>query len=173
MEPTPFTAIARVVKAHGLAGELSCTEFEGPLDELAPGLEVWFVPPPDGARSGRLRSVRPGPKGVLATVDGVDSIDEARALQGTLMLAPTAELPSGWVSEDEPNYVGLSVNDVERGYLGEVADVIVTGANDVWVLHNGPFGEVLLPVIDDGVLSVDEEEHAATVRLLPGLLGEE
>ena len=67
---------------------------------------------------------------------------------------------------------GLAVTDVRRGLLGEVVEVIVTGANDVWVLE-GPLGEVLLPVIDDVVVRVDYESRTATVQALPGLLPEE
>jgi len=48
----------------------------------------------------------------------------------------------------------------------------VTGANDVWVVH-GPYGEVLLPVIDDVVVSFDEDAETVMVTLLPGLLPEE
>ena len=61
----------------------------------------------------------------------------------------------------------MSVVDEARGVLGEIVEVIVTGANDVWVV-DGPFGEVLLPVIDDVVLDVDEEARTAQVRLLAG-----
>lgn len=173
MEPTPFTAIARVIKTHGVAGEVSCAELEGPLEDLPGGLEVWFVPPPGHIRSGRLDSVRPGPKGSLVTVRGVESIEAARALQGTVMLARTADLPQGWLLEDAPSPTGLSVVDTDRGFIGVVTDVIVTGANDVWIVDGGPFGQVLVPVIDDVILEVDEEAGYATVRLLPGLIDED
>ncbi len=76
-------------------------------------------------------------------------------------------------TEDEPDPVGLAVIDEERGDLGCVEDVIVTGANDVWVIRGERYGEVLVPVIDDVVLGVDEEMRTARVRLLPGLLEEE
>ena len=68
--------------------------------------------------------------------------------------------------------LGLTVTDVMRGPLGEIVEVIVTGANDVWVLE-GPLGEVLLPVIDDVVVSIDWEARTVTVSALDGLLPEE
>jgi 16S rRNA processing protein RimM len=172
MEPTPFTAIARVVRTHGLAGELSCTELEGPLTDLPEDLQVWFAPPPGAARSGHIVSTRPGPKGTLVTVREIVSIDDARPLQGCVMLAATSELPPDWLTEEEPDLLGVSVTDVDRGPLGEIADVIITGANDVWVVRGGPLGEVLIPVIDDVVLELDEEARLALVRLLPGLIEE-
>jgi 16S rRNA processing protein RimM len=52
-------------------------------------------------------------------------------------------------------------------------EVILTGANDVWVV-DGPFGEILIPVIDDVVLGTEPEGETIVVRLLDGLMpGEE
>jgi 16S rRNA processing protein RimM len=53
-----------------------------------------------------------------------------------------------------------------------VAEVIVTGANDVWVVRGGRWGEVLVPIIDEVVHDIDESSGTASVRLLPGLLPE-
>ena len=172
MEPAPFTAVARVVKTHGLSGELSCTPLEGALDELPRGLELWFVPPRRAPFSARLEGVRPGPKGDLVKLTGVDSVDQARELTATLLLARTADLPQGWLEPQEPDFIGFTIFDDPHGHLGTVTDVIVTGANDVWVVTGGPLGEVLLPAIEDVVLSVNESERTAMVRLLPGLLAE-
>ena len=65
------------------------------------------------------------------------------------------------------------MTDTARGVLGDVVDVIVTGANDVWVVEGGPHGRVLLPVIDPVILSVDLEARTAEVELLPGLIEDE
>jgi 16S rRNA processing protein RimM len=53
-----------------------------------------------------------------------------------------------------------------------VTDVIVTGANDVWVVE-GRFGQVLVPDIDDVVGEIDEEAGTVSVTLLPGLIEDE
>jgi 16S rRNA processing protein RimM len=173
MDPAPFTAVARVVRTHGVAGELSCTPLEGPLDELPPGLEFWFVPPPGAPFATTLEGVRPGPKGTIAKFAGVDSVERARELTSTMLLVNTDDVPAEWLEPDEGDVVGLAVFDVDRGNLGVVTDVIVTGANDVWVVRGEAFGEVLLPVIDDVILHIDEDGRTAKVRLLPGLIDED
>lgn len=172
MEPTPFVQIARVVKTHGTAGELAVASFGGALDELPHGLEVWFVPPPDRPRRATLTGVRAGPKGPLMALAGVDNLDEARALAGTFLLARRSDLPEDWLPEQGLDPIGLTVTDVDRGPIGTVVDTIATGANDVWVVAGGNVGEVLIPVIDEVILSVDEEHRSVQVRLLPGLLDE-
>ena len=173
MEPEPFTAVARVVRTHGVAGELSVTPLEGPLDELELGLELWFVPPPGAPLAVRLEGVRPGPKGTIVKLSGVDAVERARELTSTLLLAKTSELPEDWLAPDEYDPVGIVVRDVERGELGSVTDVIVTGANDVWVVRGEAYKEILIPVIDDVILEIDEEARTAEVRLLRGLIDED
>lgn len=138
-----------------------------PVPRLS-GLEVWFVPPPAGVRTARVAGVRPGPKGPLFAFDGVAGIDAAAQLRGRMILARATDLPE---VEEEFNPTGFQVVDTAHGDLGTVADVILTGANDVWVVE-GPFGEILIPVIDDVVSEIDEDTRTVRVELLPGLLDE-
>ena len=171
MAVAPYVPLGRVVKTHGLKGEVSVAPAADLPFVLPEGLEVWFVPPPSGARSGRVENVRRGPKGPLVKVSGIDDITAAHRLIGSQMIARADELPAIWSEEPEVEFTaeGLIVTDVAHGLLGEVVEVIVTGANDVWVVE-GPLGEVLLPVIDQVVLEIDEEAMTARVELLEGLL---
>lgn len=134
------------------------------------GIEVWIVPPPSSARCGRIESVRPGPKGPLVKLSGFDDLDASRAISGCELLAREADLPEGWVDPTgEADLVGRTVEDEERGALGTIVEVILTGANDVWVV-DGPFGEILIPVIDDVVVRAEADGETIVVRLLDGLM---
>jgi len=115
--------------------------------------------------------VRQGPKGSLFELAGVHTRSLARELCGRMLIARTDDLPSV-ATETGSDVIGMSVVEVDRGVLGRIEDLIVTGANDVWVVR-GERGEVLVPVIEDVVLGYDEETHTVTVRLLPGLLDED
>lgn len=174
MAPGAFLALGRVIKSHGLNGEVSVEPYSDVALEQLTGVEVWFVPPPGAVRSATINGVRPGPKGPLLRLSTVSDIDTAKALTGTEMMARIADVPEeAIVAVDEPiDLLGLVVTDTAHGLLGEITEVIVTGANDVWVVQ-GPLGEVLLPVIDDVVLQVDIDARTAEVRLLPGLLPED
>lgn len=170
MSESPFVPIGRVVKTHGLKGEVSVAVAAGPPFVLSEGLAVWFVPPAPGLpREATITSVRPGPKGPLAAFSGVSGIDAASRLVGREILARADDLPDEVLDEYESDMTGYSVTDVVHGSLGEVVETIVTGANDVWIVE-GPLGEVLIPVIDDVVLEVDDVAEAISVRLLDGLL---
>ena len=168
MDAEAFVEIGRVAKTHGLNGEVSVkVTGDLPFDRLE-GIGVWFTPPPHTLRTSRIVSVRPGPKGPLFSFEGVTDISTADTLRGCNVLARAEDLPE---LEEEFDPVGFAVIDDERGPLGTVSDVILTGANDVWIV-DGPFGQVLIPVIDDVVREVDEDAMTARVTLLPGLIEE-
>jgi len=170
MLPDTFVPLARVVKTHGIKGEVSVAPAADLPFVLPQGVEVWFVPPPAAARGGRVESVRPGPKGPLVKVSGINDLTTSATLVGCTLMVRESDLPVGWDEiEEEFSAEGMRVDDVERGYLGEVVETILTGANDVWVVE-GPLGEVLLPVIDSLVLSIDEDTNRIVVRCMDGLL---
>lgn len=171
MERAPFIALGRVVKAHGLKGEVSVAPFTEPPFFLPEGLHVWLVPPPARGRETEIESVRSGPKGPLVKLRGIDSIEHAKELIGVEILAASVDVPED-AFDAEPEADGAAVHDEEHGNLGTIVETIVTGANDVWVVH-GPYGEILVPVIDDVVLAYDEDSDTFEVRLLPGLMPEE
>jgi len=55
-------------------------------------------------------------------------------------------------------------------YFGTLKDVIVTGANDVYVVASEKHGEVLLPAIKSCIINVDIKEGIMTVQLMKGLI---
>ena len=137
--------------------------------ERLPGLQVWFVPPPDIVRTARIESVRPGPKGPLVAFAGIDDVAKAAELRGCRVLAAAEEVPE---IEEPDDLTGYRVVDASRGDIGAISDLILTGANDVWVVQ-GRFGEVLVPVIDEVVEAVDARSREIRVRLLAGLIDDE
>lgn len=68
--------------------------------------------------------------------------------------------------------IGLKVLKEDGGYLGELIDVLQTGANDVYVVKMEDGREVLLPVIRDCIKKVDLEQGEILVHLMKGLLDE-
>lgn len=172
MKDAPFVPVGRIVKVHGLKGEVSVVSSAGPPFSIPERIAVWVVPPPSGPLCCTVESVRQGPKGPLVKLSGISGRGEAEMLRGRTLVADPADLPEGW-SVEEPDDTGLLVVDEERGEIGTVEETIATGANDVWVVRSDRFGEVLVPVIEDVLVDVDHGSRVALVRLLPGLLDEE
>lgn len=168
----PYRRIGRVLKPHGTHGEVSVALRDDLPDARLVGLRVWLVPPgPRGAIAHIISDVRHGPRSAIVRLDGDRTAEDAGAHAGRWLLAHEDDVPAP--AEEGGGSIGMTVIDADRGMIGVVADVIVTGANDVLVVEGGPYGQVLVPVIDDVIAEVDLDAGTIAVTLLPGLIDEE
>lgn len=77
------------------------------------------------------------------------------------------------LKEDEfyiSDIIGAKVYEENGNKLGELSDVLKTGANDVFVVKLPDKKEVLIPVIKEFVPEMDIEAKKITVRLMKGML---
>ncbi len=154
------------MRPHGLDGTLLCevvTEFPARFRTTR---RVFLGDPPHPYSVRRAR-VRGGM--LLLALEGVTSPEQAEALRGQEVQVPVEEavaLPPGRFYWHQ--VIGLEVRDEQGRLLGTVADILETGANDVYVVH-GEAGELLLPAIRDVVLQIDPAAGTLIARLPPGL----
>jgi len=186
-----FARLARIFRIHGKYGEVSarCDTDElmqassAILDELVQSRKpVWLAPPALENRCLIVNSIRGGGGSgrLIIHFDDIDSRAVARDLVGRDILVEQssvseillAQLDSGQdlAAAQENHDRGLEVQSASHGYLGKVVDVIETGANLVWVVGGASYGEVLLPVIDECVLSIDREANIAQIEVMKGLI---
>ena len=66
--------------------------------------------------------------------------------------------------------IGCDVITDEEEPLGKLIDVMLTGANDVFIVKTKQGKEILLPYIEDCIKSIDIENKIIRVHILPGLL---
>lgn len=89
---------------------------------------------------------------------------------GIIIIPPEQALP---LNEDEfyiKDLYGMVVETVDGESLGEIADVLFTGANDVYSVKNKQTGkEILIPAIKQCILKVDTANKKMIVALLEGL----
>jgi 16S rRNA processing protein RimM len=153
--------------AHGVKGELKClvvTDF--PDQRFKRGNRLLLGSEPRVVRSARRQGDL-----VYLRLDGIDDRTAAEALRGQELVVPRTEavpLPEGQFYWDQ--VLGLRVEDTAGQLLGTVADILETGANDVYVVRGGPRGEVLIPAIKDVVRAIDPAAGRMVVDPLPGLL---
>ena len=65
--------------------------------------------------------------------------------------------------------IGLKVSSDEGEDLGQISDVLQTGANDVYVISKDGADELLVPAIRECIKNVDVEGGTMEIHLLPGL----
>ncbi len=162
--------IGRLAGAHGLKGALRLRLDNPSSDTLRAGSRV-MVNTGGTAREYRLVRFEPA-TGDLAriTLEGVETRNAAEALAGAVVSVAACDLPP---KEPGEFYyfetVGCEVRLDSGERLGVVTEVFSTGANDVWVVRGGD-REVLIPVIEDVVASIDLAARIITIVALPGLL---
>ena len=118
----------------------------------------------DEPEARRLLRVRFRGDEALLRVEGLTSPADVVERRGQLVRidrAAAPELPEGEYYHYE--LVGLDVVDTEGRPLGRLAEIIETGANDVYVVI-GPEGELLFPAIQEVVLEVDPAAGRMVVK---------
>jgi 16S rRNA processing protein RimM len=166
----PTVAVGRIVKAHGVHGEVALENRSDNPDRWLPGSVVL-----DG--SGRLltvRAARPHQSRLLVTFEEVSDRTAAEALVGATLVVPESWLPDlddgqWWAFEAQ----GLEVRTEDGRELGRVQEVLAYPAHDLWRIVAPDGAEVLLPVVDDLLVDVDVDRGVAVVRALPGLTAPE
>ena len=106
---------------------------------------------------------------VILKFTGIDDMDTAnKYLQKSLYVTRDNAVKLAKNEYFIAALIGVKVTTDEGEELGELTDVLQTGANDVYVI-NTPDGELLLPAIKECIKEVDIEAGAMVVHLLPGL----
>lgn len=164
-----YLAIGRIVRAHGLHGELSVTILTE-FPERFESTEWVYLGNEFEASPYRLEGYRWHKKNLLLTLSGITDRTQAEQLRGQYVQVPLEEavpLPEGTYYLYQ--LIGLHVVTIDGQALGIVADIIETGANDVYVIE-GDDRQILLPAIDDVIKSIDVETGQIVVQVIDGLI---
>lgn len=108
---------------------------------------------------------------VILKFKGIDSLNDVEKYRSKNLYVTRANAVR--LSKDEyfiADLIGLSVITDEDVFLGELTDVIQTGANDVYVVKMADGKDVLLPAIKECILAVDMENRQMKVHVMDGLL---
>ena len=108
---------------------------------------------------------------VILKLKGIDDINIAEKYRNKVLTVPREELGN---LPDGTYYIcdllGCSVETISGQPLGKICDIIKTGSNDVYVVENDDKKQVLIPVIDDVVKSIDIEAKRILIEPLKGLI---
>lgn len=161
--------VGEIVNTHGLRGEVKIVPWlDTPEDfEL---LKTVYAEIGGEKKTFTVASVKYQKANIIVKFREVPDIDAAEKLKRTVLYVDREQL-----GEPEEGYyicdlLGIRVITDEGVELGKIVDVFSTGSNDVYTVKGADGKEVLLPVIDDVVLSVDIDAEICKVHLLEGLI---
>ena len=163
-----YLAVGFLRRAHGVRGEIIMDLHTDFPERLRDGRKLFVG---EEHKPVTLAGARPHAKGMLVRFKGIDSPEAAGELRNQwvyVRVADVPRLPEGRLYQHE--LFGLRVVDEDGQPLGELVEIIETGANDVYVVRDPSGGEILLPAIPSVILEIDAERHTMRVHLLEGLL---
>lgn len=167
-----YLVVGEVLRPHGVRGEVRVRVLTENREQLLDLDYVYLTDSPEDNRRIRvdLNKVRFNKSYALLSLAGYASRDDAERLRSKLvMIDPEQAAPL----EGEQYYlfqlIGLRVlsNNVE---IGNIKEVLQTGANDVYVVESPSYGELLLPAHDETILNIDFEAREIRMVLPDGLL---
>ena len=130
---------------------------------VRPGLEL-FLDSAEASRAYEVLSAEPHGHGLLVKLKGVEDKTASDALAKTEVYLNRKDLPPAGPDEYyDFDIIGASVTTEAGKDLGRVVDIIVTGANDVYVVE-GTEGEILVPAIDAALVRLDPAQGKMVVN---------
>jgi 16S rRNA processing protein RimM len=147
--------IGRILKAHGIRGEVSFLAAGNDSEPFRPGSVLHLEE--TGGETLTVRSVRSGDRFWLLSFEEVGDRDNAEALAGRpLFLEEEAlpPLPAGDYYQFQ--LLGLAVTRADRSRLGKVDRVVEMPSDDLLEVH-GAEGDFLIPIRREFVEWVDLE----------------
>lgn len=170
--------VGRVVKAHGITGEVVVeVRTDDPDTRFAPGNRLCAKKSRDGGpgRSYVIDSVRDHGTRLLVRLAGVTDRDTAEALRGCVFVIDSDELPP--IDEPDTYYdhqlEGLQVRTTTGQEVGIVGEVLHTAAGELLSVKpdaGSQKGEVLVPFVSAIVTSVSLNEGVLEIDPPDGLL---
>lgn len=162
-----YIVIGQLGRAFGVRGEVF-VNLHTDSPERFLNLGTVYIGPE--AAPIRLLGARPHKDGVVIRLEGYEDRTAVEALRGQSLHIPRSDLPE--LPEGE-NYVfdllGLQIVTEDGEVLGEISEIMFTGANEVFLV-NGPRGELLIPYINDVIAGEDLASGRIIIRRFPGLL---
>ncbi len=158
--------MGRINTTWGLRGHVKVTPYSSNADRFAVGAVLYVR-----GEQRRIVDLNTSQGYPIVKFEGYPDATAAEALRGTLIEIDEADLPS--LEEGEyylHDLIGLSVVTTAGEPLGTLADVLTTGANDVYVLRREGKPDVLIPAIPDVIRSVDLDTRTMTIEPMQGLI---
>ncbi len=163
-----YLAIGHLRRPHGVYGEMVMEVHTDFPERIKSGMKVFVGESHDAMV---IDGARFHNEGLIIKFQGVETpkgVGRYRNLWVYVASADRPPLPEGQYYFHE--LIGLQVADEKDESIGELTEIIETGANNVYVVTRPDGSEVLLPAIPSVILDVEMGRHLMRVHLLDGLL---
>ncbi len=165
-------AVARIAGAHGIGGFFRVEALTDDPERLKKLRDVCVGIEANDAVPVIVEAVRMLHRSVVIKLKGVDDRTAAEALRNKFIFVARKDLArpgrGRWFVHD---IIGCAVVTVDGREVGEVTDVMKSGAQDIWVVRQGA-KEHLIPAVAEFITEVDIARRRIVIRPIEGLLDE-
>jgi 16S rRNA processing protein RimM len=158
-----FLLIGKVARPHGLRGQVKVYSYASSFDSFFAGRKV-YLNQNEEMKALLILEAKVQAQSVLIHFQGLDNRQQAEAISGCSLYIDEKDLqvlPEGeyyWYQ-----LIGSRVYNDQGRFLGLLDEIFSTPAHDIWVIRDDK-KELLLPAVEDFVLSVDLPQKEIRVR---------
>ncbi len=165
-----YLEIGKIVSVHGLKGEVKVQPWCDSAEQFCKFKRLFSE---GGSIEYTIERSRAQGNMVIAKIKGVDSVDGAQQMRGTILYMDREDykLPSG--SYFVADLIGLEVFDAQEKSYGVITDVLQTGANDVYEIKDINGKLYYIPAIPLVILLTDIEAGRMVIYPMEGLFDED
>ncbi len=161
--------IGAITQTHGIKGEVKVFPMTDDIGRFKGMKDLILIYGREQLHL-QVTNARPQKNLVILKFKGIDDINEVEKYKGCGLYVTAANRnPCGKDEYYISDLIGLRVIDEDGAPIGELKDVLETGANDVYVVAKEDGKELLIPAIKDCIRKVDVKAGQLVVHLLPGL----
>jgi len=165
-----YLSVGYLRRAHGVKGDLIMEVLTDFPERLRPATNVLVG---KDHQPVTIESVRKYHEGLLVKFVGFNTPEAVSHFRNRLVYVTAADrpkLPEGQFYHHE--LIGFDVVDEKEVCIGNLNEIVQTGANDVYVVKRRDGNELLLPVIASVVLDINVDRRLIRVHLMDGLIEE-
>lgn len=161
-----YLSVGFLRRPHGVKGEIVMDLHTDFPERMKKGRKLFVG---DDHKPMTLTNVRPHQAGLLVKFKDVDTPEDAGLYRNQWVYVQTKDVPLPEGQHYKHELLGVKVIGEDGNPLGELVEILETGANDVYVVRDDSGKDILLPNIPSVILDLDLGTRTMRVHLLEGL----
>ena len=163
--PDNFYLVGKILSAHGVRGDVTVQVWTDRPDRFDVGCCLWLLSD-KGNTQLTVYNVHKGPRGLIIRFESIDTRDQAEQLAGSVLAISAIDRGE---PEEDAHYVSdlldCTVVTDDGDELGQIVEVMSQPHHDLYVVE-GPYGEILVPVVQEFIQDIDIEQRCVVIRQL-------
>lgn len=163
-----FVVIGKFRKPHGIRGEVRMTVLTDFPDLIKKGRTVYVG---EKYQAYKIRHIRWHGDDLLVSLEELPDRTAVEIFRNITVYMKSQDIPAPAEGEFYLHQlIGIDIVTDQDIHLGKLKEVMLTGANDVYLVDSPEGKEILLPATEEVVLNIDLEKRIMLVHIIPGLL---